>query len=106
MSGNFQKVGAHRCTKISNWSSWPNLPGALVGTAQSYGNRPKTIVLQGDESQHETGRNVHYALPRDSLVMDLQELNGHPGSGRYALVGKVERKWQNTVRVMSFFRRQ
>ena len=42
-------------------------------------------------------------LLRAGLVMDLKELNRNPWSGHSALVGKVERKWQNTEHVLSFF---
>jgi REP element-mobilizing transposase RayT len=66
-------------------------------------NRYKSIVCQEDVYLKELVRYIHLNLLRAGLVMDLKELNRNPWSGHSALVGKVERKWQNTEHVLSFF---
>ena len=37
------------------------------------------------------------------MVKDIKELNRWPWSGHSALMGKVERKWQDSEYVLSFF---
>jgi REP element-mobilizing transposase RayT len=66
-------------------------------------NRYKSIVCQEDVYLKELVRYVHLNLLRAGLVKDLKELNRNPWSGHSALVGKVEREWQNTEYVLSFF---
>ena len=66
-------------------------------------NRYKSIVCQEDVYLKELVRYIHLNLLRAGLVKDLKELNRNPWSGHSALVGKVERKWQNTEHVLSFF---
>jgi REP element-mobilizing transposase RayT len=66
-------------------------------------NRYKSIVCQEDVYLKELVRYIHLNLLRAGLVKDLKELNRNPWSGHSALVGKVERKWQNTEYVLSFF---
>jgi REP-associated tyrosine transposase len=66
-------------------------------------NRYKSIVCQEDVYLEELVRYVHLNLLRAGLVKDLKELNRNPWSGHSALVGKVEREWQNTEYVLSFF---
>ena len=66
-------------------------------------NRYKSIVCQEDVYLKELVRYIHLNLLRAGLVKDLKELSRNPWSGHSALVGKVERKWQNTGHVLSFF---
>jgi REP element-mobilizing transposase RayT len=66
-------------------------------------NRYKSIVCQEDVYLKELVRYIHLNRLRAGLVKDLKELNRNPWSGHSALVGKVERKWQNTEHVLSFF---
>ena len=66
-------------------------------------NRYKSIVFQEDVYLKELVRYIHLNLLRAVLVKDLKELNRNPWSGHSALVGKLERKWQNTEYVLSFF---
>ncbi len=66
-------------------------------------NRYKSIVCQEDVYLKELVRYIHLNLLRAGLVKDLKELNRNPWSGHSALIGKVERKWQNTEYVLSFF---
>jgi REP element-mobilizing transposase RayT len=66
-------------------------------------NRYKSIVCQEDVYLKELVRYIHLNLLRAGLVKDLKELNRNPWSGHSALSGKVNRKWQNTKYVLSFF---
>ena len=66
-------------------------------------NRYKSIVCQEDVYLKELVRYIHLNLLRAGLVKDLKELNRNSWSGHSALVGKVEREWQNTEYVLSFF---
>ncbi len=66
-------------------------------------NRYKSIVCQEDGYLKELVRYIHLNLLRGGLVKDLDRLNGNPWSGHSALVGKVDRPWQDTRYVLSFF---
>jgi len=66
-------------------------------------NRYKSIVCQEDLYLKELVRYIHLNLLRAGLVKDLKELNSSPWSGHSALMGKMERKLQNTEYVLSFF---
>ncbi len=66
-------------------------------------NRYKSIVCQEDVYLKELVRYIHLNLLRAGLVKGLKELSRNSWSGHSALVGKVERKWQNTEHVLSFF---
>jgi len=77
---------------------------------QRYGhlfqNRYKSIVCQEETYLRELVRYIHLNLLRAGLVKNLTELNRSPWSGHSALMGRVERKWQDTEYVLSFFGRQ
>jgi len=66
-------------------------------------NRYKSIVCQEEVYLKELVRYIHLNLLRAGLVKDLKDLNRSPWSGHSALIGNVERKWQNTEYVLSFF---
>ena len=66
-------------------------------------NRYKSIVCQEDLYLKELVRYIHLNLLRSALVKDLRELERCPWSGHSALTGRVERKWQDTEYVLSFF---
>lgn len=66
-------------------------------------NRYKSIVCQEDRYLQELVRYIHLNLLRAGLVKSLNDLNRCPWSGHSALMGIVERKWQNTGYVLSFF---
>jgi len=66
-------------------------------------NRYKSIVCQEDAYLMELVRYIHLNLLRAALVKDMDELNRSPWSGHSALLGKVERKWQNIEYVLSYF---
>ena len=66
-------------------------------------NRYKSIVCQEDAYLMELVRYIHLNLLRAGLVKDIRGLNSSPWSGHSALLGKVERKWQNTEYILSYF---
>lgn len=66
-------------------------------------NRYKSIVCQEDVYFEELVRYIHLNPLRAGLVKHLKELNCYPWSGHSALMGKVERKWQDKKYVLSFF---
>jgi putative transposase len=66
-------------------------------------NRYKSIVCQEDAYLLELVRYIHLNLLRAGLVKDMRELNRNPWSGHSALIGNVERAWQDTDYVRLFF---
>ena len=74
---------------------------------QRYGhlfqNRYKSIVCQEDRYLKELVRYIHLNLLRAGLVNSLNELDRCPWSGHSTLMGKVERKWQDTEYILSLF---
>ena len=66
-------------------------------------NRYKSIVCQEDTYLKELVRYIHLNLLRAGIVKDMNGLNRSPWSGHSALLGKVERKWQDIEYVLSYF---
>lgn len=66
-------------------------------------NRYKSIVCQEDRYLKELVRYIHLNLLRAGLVKDLLELSHNPWSGHSALMGNVNREWQETDYILSFF---
>jgi REP element-mobilizing transposase RayT len=66
-------------------------------------NRYKSIVCQEDLYLKELVRYIHLNLIRGGLVKDFKQLNKNPWSGHIALAGRVERPWQQTQYVLSYF---
>ena len=66
-------------------------------------NRYKSIVCQEDTYLMELVRYIHLNLLRAGIVKDMNGLNRSPWSGHSALAGKMERKWQATDYVLSYF---
>jgi len=66
-------------------------------------NRYKSIVCQEDAYLKELVRYIHLNLIRAGLVKDIKDLNRSPWSGHSALMGNMERDWQDTEYVLSFF---
>ena len=66
-------------------------------------NRYKSIVCQEDAYLMELVRYIHLNLLRGGVVKDMNGLNDSPWSGHSALLGRVERKWQDTEYVLSCF---
>jgi len=68
-------------------------------------NRYKSIVCQEDAYLMELVRYIHLNLLRGGVVKDMNGLNDSPWSGHSAIIGRVERKWQDTEYVLSYFGR-
>ena len=68
-------------------------------------NRYKSIVCQEDAYLTELVRYIHLNPLRAGLVEDLTELSKSPWSGHSALMGHVERPWQDTHYILSLFGR-
>jgi REP element-mobilizing transposase RayT len=68
-------------------------------------NRYKSIVCQEDAYLTELARYIHLNPLRAGLVKDLTELNAFPWSGHSALMKQVDRPWQDTRYILSFFGR-
>ena len=66
-------------------------------------NRYRSIVCQEDAYLLELVRYVHLNLIRVRVVKDIGELNRSPWSGHSGLMGYVERSWQDTEYILSFF---
>ena len=66
-------------------------------------NRYKSIVCQEDAYLTELVRYIHLNPLRAGLVKDLAELSIFPWSGHSALLGQVDRAWQDTRYILSFF---
>jgi len=66
-------------------------------------NRYKSIVCQEDAYLRELVRYIHLNLIRAALVKDMHELNRSPWSGHSTVMGNMERDWQDTDYVLSFF---
>jgi len=66
-------------------------------------NRYKSIVCQEDAYLLELVRYIHLNLLRAGVVTTIAQLNRSPWSGHAALAGYVDRDWQDTQYVLSFF---
>ena len=66
-------------------------------------NRYKSIVCQEDAYLMELVRYIHLNLLRAGVVTTIAQLNRSPWSGHAALAGSVDRDWQDTQYVLSFF---
>ena len=66
-------------------------------------NRYKSIVCQEDAYLLELVRYIHLNLLRAGLVKNIEQLNRSPWSGHSALAGYLDRDWQDTQYVLSFF---
>jgi REP element-mobilizing transposase RayT len=66
-------------------------------------NRYKSIVCQEDRYFKELVRYIHLNLLRGKQVKRLTELDRSAWSGHSALMGMVERQWQDTDYVLSLF---
>ena len=66
-------------------------------------NRYKSIVCQEDLYLLELTRYIHLNPLRAGLVQDLEALGRYPWSGHSALMGQVERDWQDTGTIQGYF---
>jgi len=66
-------------------------------------NRYKSILCEEDPYFLELTRYIHLNPLRAGLVRTLKELGRYPWSGHSAIVGKVERRWQDTGEILGYF---
>jgi putative transposase len=69
-------------------------------------NRYKSIVCDEDTYFRELVRYIHLNPLRANVVKNLQTLDKYPWSGHSAIMGNVERKWQDRDYVLSWFGRK
>jgi putative transposase len=68
-------------------------------------NRYKSIVCGGDRYLLELVRYIHLNPLRSPVVRSIEELDRYPWSGHSAIVGKVQRDWQERKYVLNQFGR-
>lgn len=66
-------------------------------------NRYKSILCEDDPYLLELTRYIHLNPLRAGVVKSLKELKGYPWCGHSALMGSVEREWQDTDTVLAYF---
>jgi REP element-mobilizing transposase RayT len=66
-------------------------------------NRYKSVVCQEDLYFTELVRYLHLNPLRAGILASLTELNRYPYCGHSALLGKVQRRWQATEYVLTYF---
>jgi putative transposase len=66
-------------------------------------NRYKSIVCQKESYLLELTRYIHLNPLRSGIVNDLTQLKAYPWAGHSAITGKVQREWQDTETILSFF---
>ena len=66
-------------------------------------NRYKSILCEEDPYLRELVRYIHLNPLRARLVQDLGRLDKYPYSGQSALMGKIERSWQDVDYVLKLF---
>jgi REP-associated tyrosine transposase len=68
-------------------------------------NRYKSIVVEADRYLLELTRYLHLNPLRAKVVADLRALERYPWTGHSALMGRVQRPWQNTAAILAHFGR-
>lgn len=66
-------------------------------------NRYKSIICQEDAYLLELVRYIHLNPLRARLVSDYEELQLYPYGGHSAIMGKVQREWQDVDLVLALF---
>jgi REP element-mobilizing transposase RayT len=66
-------------------------------------NRYKSILCQEDAYLLELVRYIHLNPLRAKLVSGIDELESYPFCGHSAIMGKVDRDWQQTDHILSLF---
>ena len=70
---------------------------------QLFQNRYKSFLCEEDAYLLELVRYIHLNPLRAGLVESMDELNQYPYSGHSALMGKIERKWQDVDYILNYF---
>ncbi len=71
-------------------------------TGHLFQNRYKSIVCEEDPYLLELTRYIHLNPARAGMV-GVKELNNYPWAGHSAIMGKVERAWQDIDTVLGYF---
>ncbi len=66
-------------------------------------NRYKSILCEEEPYLLELTRYIHLNPLRGGLVQRLRDLRGYPWTGHSALLGVVDRAWQDTATVLAHF---
>ena len=86
---------------LTGYAVWYNLRYRRRG--HLFQNRFKSILCQEDVYLLELVRYIHLNPIRARLVEDLNELGGYEYCGHSAVLGKVNRPWQDTEWVLGMF---
>ncbi len=70
---------------------------------QLFQNRYRSIICQEDPYLLELVRYIHLNPLRAKIVSSLEALDGFRYCGHSALMGKVEREWQDVAHVLGYF---
>jgi len=74
-------------------------------TGHLFQNRYKSIICEDDPYLLELTRYIHLNPLRAGMVGNLKELNHYQWAGHSAIMGRVERKWQDIDTVLGYFGR-
>jgi len=74
-------------------------------TGHLFQNRYKSIICEDDPYLLELTRYIHLNPVRAGMVGGLEELNHYRWAGHSAILGRVERKWQDIGTVLGYFGR-
>jgi len=66
-------------------------------------NRYKSIICEDDPYFLELTRYIHLNPLRAGVVRKIEELNKYAWTGHSAIMEEVERKWQDTEKVLAYF---
>lgn len=74
---------------------------------QRYGhlfqNRYKSIICEEDLYLKELVRYIHLNPVRAGIVEDIRQLNTYPYCGHSALIGNIQRPWQDVGYILDYF---
>ncbi len=74
-------------------------------TGHLFQNRYKSIICEDDPYLLELTRYIHLNPVRAGMVDNVEELDIHRWAGHSAIMGRVERKWQDIDTVLGYFGR-
>jgi hypothetical protein len=74
-------------------------------TGHLFQNRYKSIICEEDPYLLELTRYIHLNPVRAGMVGGVEELNNYRWAGHSAIMGRVERKWQDIDTVLGYFGR-
>ncbi len=66
-------------------------------------NRYKSIICQEDAYLKELVRYIHLNPLRAEILNSIHELNTYPYTGHSAIIGRINRPWQDTDYVLLYF---